>query len=386
MTIYLHPESDQGLANAYREAFSNAIEIFAISAYLRDWECFETSSNCEAAILVVGKDFGITRKSALEKALDWKNYVGKKCHFYVVTEINGFHPKILLWKENRNRQTKHYLIIGSSNLTIAAFNSNYEANIRIGISEESYNKITNWIATILSFSRPVTKTWIDQYQEQNLPQSRKPQKQIRPDNITGLLLPEFPSLAVVLAQRREQVYAFDDIKVEFVRVVRECAQDGSQKSQREFYDWLINNWNGQDWKFQGNGVFRRDWQNTNWHLLCVALVNVLDCSANDRDRIVIDNYNTLESSNQVEVRKAVVTEMLCHFFPDLYPLWNTPVVTWLKNMNKWNASRSLSIGEKYIYLANTLRNALSENENYPARNLAELDHIIWAYCKYEGWT
>jgi hypothetical protein len=212
MTIYLHPDSEQRLTNAYRNAFANAGEIFALSAYLRDWETFEVSQNCEAAILVAGKDFGITRKNALQKALEWKNFVGSKCHVYVADEINGFHPKILMWREESNKQTNRYLIVGSSNLTIAGFGTNYEANIRIKITEETYNKITNWIATILSFSRPITQTWIDQYQEQNRPEPKQTTKPIRMTKINGLVLPEFPGLAVALAQRREQFFEFDNIR------------------------------------------------------------------------------------------------------------------------------------------------------------------------------
>lgn len=383
MTIYLHPDAEQKLADAYAEAFSKATEIFAISAYLRSWSNFEVSTNCQDVTLIVGKDFGITRKNALKTALNWKNSVGKKCHFYVATEIMGFHPKILLWKRKHNGQFKHYLIIGSSNLTTAAFNSNYEANIRVKISEDTYNEITNWIANILSFSIPVNNAWIDQYQEQTDQPVSRPQKIVSSTN-NELNLPIFPRLAISLAQRREQVFAFDDVRENLIQVIRECANENIK--QKDFYDWLIENWNRELWKFQGNGVFRTPWQNTNWQLLCIALVNVIDCSDSDRDKTVVNSYNSLESSNQVRVRKAVFTEMLCHFFPTLYPLWNTPVVTWLKKENKWRTTRKITQGDNYINLAKILRNALKEHNNYPAQNLAELDHIIAAYCIYKGWS
>lgn len=385
MTIYLHPDPEKELVKAYRNAFNNAVEIFALSAYLRDWEIFEISQYCEAATLVVGKDFGITRKNALHKALEWKNLVGTKCHLYVADEINGFHPKILLWREVKNNDKQHFLIVGSSNLTVAGFDSNYEANVKIKISEVSYEKISYWIATILSFSRPVTQAWINQYQEQTRTDPPQPFiKSLTKNKITGLELPEFPGLAVALAQRREQVYEFDEIKDEFIRVVRECALN--EITQKDFYDWLIDNWNGQTWKFQGSGVFRRDWQNTNWQLLCNALVNIIDCNTNERDGIVIANYNQLEDSNEVEARKSVLTEMLCHLFPNHYPLWNTPVVTLLKKKDVLKFAKARTVGEKYVTISNILRNALVENQNYPASNLAELDHIIWAYCKYMNWT
>lgn len=72
MTIYLHPDPEKELVTAYRNAFKNAVEIFALSAYLRDWEIFEISQDCEAATLVVGKDFGITRKMLFRKRLNGK--------------------------------------------------------------------------------------------------------------------------------------------------------------------------------------------------------------------------------------------------------------------------------------------------------------------------
>lgn len=78
--------------------------------------------------------------------------------------------------------------------------------------------------------------------------------------------------------------------------------------------------------------------------------------------------------------------MLCHLFPNHYPLWNTPVVTLLRKKDVLKFTKARTVGEKYITIANVLRNALVENQNYPASNLAELDHIIWAYCKYMNWT
>ena len=146
MTIYLHPNSSTSLTDAYTSAFKNASEIFVLSAFLRDWRNFDITDDCENATLVVGKDFGITRKKALTDALDWKQKHGDICHFYVADQIDGFHPKIVMWKE----KNKYYLIIASSNLTIAAFESNYEANISIEIDEKRYQEISAWVANILA--------------------------------------------------------------------------------------------------------------------------------------------------------------------------------------------------------------------------------------------
>jgi len=156
------------------------------------------------------------------------------------------------------------------------------------------------------FSSCHTLIWINEYQEKKLLKSQQPLRK-KTVKATGLILPEFQGLAVALAQRKEQIYAYDDIKEEFITVIRQCAKNKSVVNQKQFYDWLITNWNNQNWKFQGSGVFRRNWKNTNWHLLCVALINIYDCSINNRDQIVTDSYNNLENSHLVAVRKSVLT-------------------------------------------------------------------------------
>jgi hypothetical protein len=77
--------------------------------------------------------------------------------------------------------------------------------------------------------------------------------------------------------------------------------------------------------------------------------------------------------------------MLCHYFPDLYPLVNTPVKTWLR-YNKYRAPRKASEGARYIDLAMKLREALKQNTQNKAGNLLELDHAIWRWYKrkYKG--
>ena len=72
MTLYLHPDSKGTLAKAYEDAFQSAQEIFVLSAFLRDWKSFEIGNQCTNATLIVGKDFGITRKKALNQTLAWK--------------------------------------------------------------------------------------------------------------------------------------------------------------------------------------------------------------------------------------------------------------------------------------------------------------------------
>lgn len=382
MTIYLHPQPGTALAEAYTEAFNNANEIFVLSAYLRDWRSFEIGKYCENATLVVGKDFGITRKKALSEALTWKQKYAKICHFYVAEKIDGFHPKLVMWKQGN----EYFLIVGSSNLTIAAFESNYEANLRIKITKDRYQEISNWIAGILALSRPVTTEWINAYQEApNISQPHPKNHKQRTVVLGNLLLPRFPGLAKALAERKEQIYAFQDIRVEFEKNVRACAL--GQISPNMFYQWILENWNGTEWKFQGNGIFRHKQTATDWQMLCAALVSSLDSNKTDRDQVVQTTYDELEKSKKVEVRKAFLTEMLCHFFPNDYPLWNEPVQIWLeKTAANIARPRGLTAGEKYIRLSNQLRLALENDPDYPAQNLAELDHVLWAYCRYKQWV
>lgn len=380
MTLYLHPSSDSSLSDAYEKAFEEAEEIFVLSAYLRDWKRFETGGECTNATLIVGKDFGITRKQALSDCMAWKKEEPYCRHVYVADKIDGFHPKIITWKAAGN----HYLMVGSSNLTVAAFTTNYEANLRIKISEERYLQILDWIADILKKSSALTYNWIASYSEAPSPSSQfRSATSIKATSSNHLKLPRSPLLASVLSIRKDQQAAFNEIRVEFEGILRECAK--GEVSSSEFYDWLIKKWNNSEWKFQGNGIFRQKKGSTNWAKLCEALVNCIDCLEADQDKVVVSVFNRLEMAGDVQARRAFLTEMLCHFFPNKYPLWNTPVVIWLRSINATkDRQRGLSIGEKYLWLSKVLRQTLTENPDFPAENLTELDTAIWAYCRHKG--
>lgn len=380
MALYLHPSPNCQLADAYEEAFQEAEEIFVLSAYLRNWKKFKTSDSCKNSTLIVGKDFGITRKQALSECLEWKKELTYHRHVYVADKIDGFHPKIVIWKVGG----EYYLIIGSSNLTVAAFETNYEANLKIKISQNRYEEVLDWIADILKKSSVLTKNWIASYNEAPSPKiAKNPAPLIPPVNPGNLKLPKSPLLASVLSSRKDQQAAFEEIRDEFVNLVRECAN--GRLSSDNFYDWLIENWNYSEWKFQGNGIFRQKIGSTNWRKLCKALVACIDCPRDNRDEMVIEIFDKLEVAGDVKVRRAFLTEMLCHFFPEEYPLWNTPVVKWLRSIKATkNRPRGLSVGGEYLWLAQILRQALQLNPNFPAENLAELDTAIWAYCKHKG--
>jgi hypothetical protein len=73
--------------------------------------------------------------------------------------------------------------------------------------------------------------------------------------------------------------------------------------------------------------------------------------------------------------------MLCLRFPTEYPVLNNPVKAYLVDV-QFSGPRGASEGVHYIDLARKLRKSLIDNPSHPAKNLAELDTVIWlAYGK-----
>jgi hypothetical protein len=73
--------------------------------------------------------------------------------------------------------------------------------------------------------------------------------------------------------------------------------------------------------------------------------------------------------------------MLCLRFPEEYPVLNQPVQAYLRAV-EFKAPRLASEGARFIDLAKKLRFSLLNDPDHPAKNLAELDTVIWlAYGK-----
>jgi HKD family nuclease len=144
LTIFLHsPNQNNELSKIYKSAFADATELFVVSAYLTEWDSsLKLNPNCKKFRLIIGKDFGITRKIACEACIKWLTK-GRKYQFMVADNISGFHPKAIFWK---NSAGKYFSLIGSSNLTRAAFQNNYEANIYSEISSNEYFLAKKWMA------------------------------------------------------------------------------------------------------------------------------------------------------------------------------------------------------------------------------------------------
>jgi hypothetical protein len=122
MDILLHPIDDQKLSNLYEKAISEAVELFIISAYLTEWNPTSKLNNkCEELTFIFNTDFGITRKAACFNVLRWLPKTMKNA-FFAADRVSGFHPKLVAWK---TKGGSYSLIMGSSNLTQAAFSTNY---------------------------------------------------------------------------------------------------------------------------------------------------------------------------------------------------------------------------------------------------------------------
>lgn len=136
MKLILHtPDNNGDLSSHYKRAFSSAVELFIVNAYLTSWDKELTlNAHCLSFRIIVGCDFGITRKAVCKQVMDWLPE-GRKSQFRVANRISGFHPKAVFWREANG---KSFVIIGSSNLTRAAFERNYEANVYCPLSATDY--------------------------------------------------------------------------------------------------------------------------------------------------------------------------------------------------------------------------------------------------------
>ncbi len=125
---------------------------------------------------------------------------------------------------------------------------------------------------------------------------------------------------------------------------------------------------------QGAG-WERKGKHTNFRLLSRSFVRILDAPEQNRDDVVLTEIDYLDKQD-IPARRAFLSEMLCLRFPDAYPVLNKPVTRYLSDV-KYRTPRNASEGALYIDLARRLRFSLVKNPTHPAKNLAELDTVIW---------
>jgi hypothetical protein len=376
MDLILHPSEANGrLSELYQRAFANAVELLIVNAYLTEWDSSRVlNADCRHFRMIIGKDFGITRKAACRAVMNWlPPYL--KAYFLVAGQIAGFHPKAVFWKEASGCT---FAIIGSSNLTVAAFATNYEANLFCALTLPDYQAAKKWVDTILQKSVPVSEAWLENYQEApvNGGGAKRKSTNKASDDIAHvrLQLPRPAGTAESVRLRRTLLTVFAQNKEGLRRLFQDCA-DGKISSSK-FYEALPSHWGGQvGGRIQGKGWERRG-KASDFCLLAKSFLKIVGADADTRDDVVVKEMDCLAEAGTVPARRAFLSEMLCLHFPELFPVVNKPVQKYLKDVGFEPSSRA-SEGSQYLMLAQTLRVSLQQHPTHPAKNLAELDTVIW---------
>jgi HKD family nuclease len=265
------------------EAITTADEIWWASAYLTSWplapNCIP-KSNCTSCNIVVGSDFGITRKAALLDLLKWSK---KAMSNVYINEMSGFHPKTILWKSGK----KYYALIGSSNLSVAAWSSNVELNAVIDITKEEYVNLTDWFQDyVISISPMLDAKWLKRYHES--PRKSKPKtdaidqinKRIKILGDVDLKIP------------RQQQKIYNKNKSKFEQLVKSCAS--AAISREKFYEkmWILlyDSW-------YGSPVWRITCKKAIWEEACRKLVKIFSSPEPERDRVVKETIDSLGASD-----------------------------------------------------------------------------------------
>jgi len=370
MKLMLHaPDVKNDLSIHYRRAFANSTELFIVTAYLTEWDgSLRISASCKFFRFVIGKDFGITRKAACYDVMKWLPK-SRKSEFLVASSIDGFHPKAIFWAEPSG---KFYAIVGSSNLTKAAFKTNYEANGFAEITSREYEAAKLWLGKLEANSIVVTPDWILGYKEALRPSGGGGKSVLR-DSPVPLALPNPKNSWRIVRRRRSQLDAYAAVRADIRRLFVHCA--GGAISSEQFYERLPRYWSHDArTRLQGNG-WERQGRSSNFKLLAQSFLSIRDAEPAIRDDVVGKEIDAL-SKAAVASRSAFLSEMLCLEFPSMYPVLNGPVSAYLKSI-KFRHPRGATEGAKYINIAKRLRFSLLSNPKHPAKNIAELDAVIW---------
>jgi HKD family nuclease len=379
MKIILTPQdgAPQELRRTYGRALSEARELYIASAYLTNWDIQQAlNTACKRVVFVVGTDFGITRKAALRQVLKWLPKHGTVVFGAVSgSAAGGFHPKVLLWKTASGQRR---CVIGSSNLSKAAFGSNYEANVSFTPSAQEYSRVAAWIDSMAARSAAINEDWIEHhYREAKRPAHGKTAPDLQP--AIDLKLPVGTKYAARVRDRRRAQAKFKELAAPLRNAIRRCAR--GEISNSTFWVEFWRMWSEHPSRFQGKGL-EMSGKSANWRQACASLHAILQKgdagTGSELDHLVSLEIDRLQRARNA-ARGAWFSEMLCHYFPGEYPVLNGPVREWLK-VNKWRARRGATQGQRYTELARQLRAAVRARPA-GARNLAELDLAIWQWVQ-----
>jgi hypothetical protein len=368
--IFLPDPTSGRLRDLYTKAFKEAIELFVVSAFLTDWDkSVPLGGQCKALTVIIGMDFGITKKAACT-ALDAWLPERFKDRFLVSTGKAVFHPKAIIWRDANGHC---HAVVGSSNLTRAGFGHNVETNAYNTITSACFDDVVRWVRTIESASDLVMGPWFDLYKE--APRHSAANKKAASTLVfaAGKLPTLVKSDTARLTERREALAVHRRHYGAFDEHVRLCAS-GAMTSAA-FYKDLHGVWG---WE-RGNRLQGKGWERTgkpaNFHALCQALLTVDVAADDERDDVVRGELDRLAHSRH-PARRAFFTELLCLRYPKLYPIDNDPFARFL-SASRFRAGRVSGEGARYVAKARWLRKLLASTPAYPARNLAELDILLW---------
>lgn len=377
MNLVLLPDSgDKSLEHHYTNALKKAVELYIVSAYLTEWDApTKLNDGCDEFRFIVGKDFGITRKEACKKVMRWlpKRLDGQ---FMVAVDIDGFHPKAMFWREG---DRSLHALVGSSNLTRAAFSRNHEANVYFQPSETQFAEARVWVKKMEKSCIGVSDDWLKIYREAPRGGPTGPTgKSSAEELLEALKLPRIAGSAEIVRKRRHQLESYLVHKAGLMRIFKASAE--GRMSNQDFYNALPEHWSFElNDRLQGAG-WERQGKASDFHELSQSFLRIVNAPSSERDTAVAREIDSLRKK-RVRSRGAFLSEMLCLRFPELYPVKNQPVEDFLTDI-EFRGQRGASEGVAYVDLAQRLRMALRANPRHPAKTLAELDAVLWlAYGK-----
>ncbi|MGI4812482.1 MAG: hypothetical protein ACRYGG_03970, partial [Janthinobacterium lividum] len=181
-----------------------------------------------------------------------------------------------------------------------------------------------------------------------------------------------------IKERRGQLAAHQKKRAGLMRLFQQCA--AKEISSSQFFEDLPMYWSSDAGnRLQGKG-WERQGKASNFQKLASSLIAIVEAPLSDRDDVVQEQLDGL-ARLKIPSRGAFLSEMLCLRFPERYPVLNEPVWLFLQDVG-CTAQRGAKEGARYIYLARTLRSSLRESPQHPAKNLAELDTVIWLKYRF----
>jgi len=327
--LFLNPNDSERLMQSYRSAVTGAVELMVATAFLTEWPITTPlNKKCASLLVLVGTDFGLTRKKALRELLKWTPPEKKGNILAVPAAAEGaFHPKIIAWKE---QDGGCYVLVGSSNLTSAGFQGNYEANLFQEISGAELATIRSWLRHLAENSQVISSDWIRQYKEAQRKGGGGVRRSglLKKKHVIDLSIRVLRKHQAMLSERRRKQESFKEIRRSLINQMKRSAE-GNLPNEK-FWQAFWELWGAHRSRFQGSGIQFKG-KAANWREACASLLRVINGPSGsfDRDEVVRREIDFLKSRGN-PVRGAWLSEMLCHLYPRMYPVHNKPVKKWLK--------------------------------------------------------